>query len=53
MGATIDELEGAMLLLEGNEQELIETRNQAGSRLNLLLQILADSEIQFQDGPET
>lgn len=48
MGTTVDELEAAFLLLQGNDEELEET-NCKGSRLNLLLELLADPETPFRD----
>ena len=53
MGATVNELEAAMLLLQGNDEELIEIKNQKGSRLNILLDILSNSEIQLRDELDT
>lgn len=53
MGTTVDELEGVSLLLQGNDKELIDTESSKGSRLNFLLEILANTEIQLRDELET
>jgi len=42
MEATSEDLEAALLLRQGIEDDLIDTKQQKGSRLNLLLEILAD-----------
>ena len=50
--ATVNELEGVLLSLQGNDsndEQLIDMKKRKGSRLNLLLGILADSEIQLRD----
>lgn len=52
MEPTINELESALLSLQGNDgsdKRLIDMKKRKGGRLNLLLGILADSEIQLQD----
>ena len=54
--ATVNELEGALLSLQGNDsndEKLIDMKKRKGSRLNLLLEILADSEIQLRDDFES
>lgn len=47
--ATVDELEAALLLLQGDDEGLISIKQQQGSRLNLLREILANSEIRLRD----
>ncbi len=49
MEATVAELEALVQLLQDDDEGLIEVKRQAGSRLNLLLGILANSEIQLRD----
>jgi len=54
--ATVNELEGALLSLQGNDsndEKLIDMKKRKGSRLNLLLGILEDSEIQLRDDFES
>jgi len=53
MGATVDELEAALLLLQGDDDALIKMKRQKGSRLNRLLGILENSEILLRDELET
>jgi hypothetical protein len=47
--ATVDDLEAASLLLQDNDEGLIDIKEQKGSLLNQLLQILAKSEIRLPD----
>ena len=49
MEATVGDLEALVQLLQDDDEGLMEVRQQAGSRLNLLLGILANSEIQLRD----
>ena len=53
MGATVDELEAALLLLQGDDDALIKMKRQKGNRLNRLLGILENSEILLRDELET
>lgn len=48
-GATVDELEAAVQLLQDDDESLIEVKRQVGSRLNRLLEILEKSEILLRD----
>jgi hypothetical protein len=48
-GATVDELDAAMLLLQDTDEGLIAIRHQEGSRIDLLLEILQESEIRPRD----
>lgn len=47
--ATVDELEAALLLLQDDDAALIDIKQRQGSRLNLLLDILSNSDVQFRD----
>ena len=47
--ATVAELEAALQLLQDDDEGLIGIKQQKGGRLNLLLRILANSEIQPRD----
>jgi len=47
--ATAEDLEAALLLMQNDDEGLIDIKQQKGSRLNLLLEILANSEIQLPD----
>jgi len=47
--ATVGDLEALVQLLQDDDEGLMEVKQQAGSRLNLLLGILANSEIQLRD----
>lgn len=47
--ATVDDLEAALLLLQDNDEGLIGIKQQKSSILNLLLGILAKSEIPLRD----
>jgi len=47
--ATAEDLEAALLLLQNDDEGLMDIKREKGSRLNLLLQILANSEIQLPD----
>lgn len=44
--ATVEGLEAALLLLQDNDNALIDFEQRRGDRLNVLLAILANSEIQ-------
>lgn len=52
MEATVAEVEAAVQLLQDDDEGLMEVKRQAGSRLNLLLGILANSEIRLRDNFE-
>lgn len=52
MEATVAEVEAAVQLLQDDDEGLMEVKRQAGSRLNLLLGILSNSEVQLQDDLE-
>jgi len=52
MEATVAEVEAAVQLLQDDDEGLMEVKRQAGSRLNLLLGILSNSEVQLQDDVE-
>ena len=47
--ATVDDLEAALLLLQGNDEGLIDIKQQKGRLLNRLLEIVANSEISLRD----
>ncbi len=49
MEATVAELEAVVQLLQDDDEGLIAVKRQVGSRLNLLLGILANSEIRLRD----
>ena len=51
-GATLDELEAAVQLLQDDDESLIEVKREAGSHLNRLLEILSKSEILLRDDVE-
>ena len=50
--ATTGDLEAALLLLQGDDEGLIEVRRRKADRLNLLLAILENSDVQLQDNAE-
>lgn len=52
MEASVAEVEAAVQLLQDDDEGLMEVKRQAGSRLNLLLGILANSEIRLRDNFE-
>ena len=52
MEATVAEVEAAVQLLQDDDEGLMEVKRQAGSRLTLLLGILANSEIRLRDNFE-
>jgi hypothetical protein len=48
MKAAVEELEAALLLLQDDDEALIDIKQRRGDRLNVLLAILANSEINLQ-----
>jgi len=50
--ATVEELEAALLLLQNGDEGLTDIKQRTGTRLNLLLEILASSEIQLREDPD-
>ncbi|MDH3374201.1 MAG: hypothetical protein OEM85_12585 [Gammaproteobacteria bacterium] len=47
--ATAADLEAAWLIFQDDDEALIDIKQRKGSRLNRLLEILANSEIQLRD----
>lgn len=47
--ATAEDLEAALLLLQNDDEGLVDIKQRKGGRLNILLEILAKSEIQLRD----
>lgn len=48
-GATVSELDAALLLLQGDDEGLIAFKRDNSSRLNQLIEILETSDVQPQD----
>jgi len=47
--AAAEDLEATLLLLQNDDEGLVNIKRRKGGRLNLLLEILANSELQLRD----
>jgi hypothetical protein len=52
MDATTGDLEAALLLLQGDDEGLIDVKRRKADRLNLLIGILENSEVQVRDNAD-
>lgn len=50
--ATTGDLEAALLLLQGDDEGLIDVKRRKADRLNLLIGILENSEVQVRDNAD-
>ena len=52
MDATTGDLEAALLLLQGDDEGLIDVKRRKADRLNLLIKILENAEVQVRDNAD-
>jgi len=52
MAATMGDLEAALLLLQGDDEGLIDVKRRKADRLNLLIKILENAEVQVRDNAD-